>query len=344
MIYFKKPTSLLIDNLAIVYNIFYSNEFIYIVSNNYFEEDKKTRSFILDFKVNGEFVKYINEYGSFCHETMNIYKIENKWDKMILTVVYKENEYNFDINENNFISEKNDFITLMTLFKNDYYFIPVYLKHYKNLGIKHFNFYFNFSLDELLNLKDMNNIIDEIKKDNEIEVSFIEWNFKYWIHHKTNFLSNAQCPAIADMFFKSKNQYKYIYFNDLDEYLFFKDTNIKSFSEFLDKHKDIDVFQLNMYWSDYQNELLEEDGTISFYNFSNNFNINNFVIKDEIDKNKITSCSKIILKTSHLGCGVHKEIRMLYSNHGIVKTEYKRLVIDGFYHIYNLKEKRRKIK
>lgn len=344
MIFFKKPLSLIIDNLVIVYNIHYSNEFIHIISNGYFEEDKKTRSFILNFKVNNEYVDYINEYKNCCHESINIYKIENKWDRIKLTVVYKDIDYDFELNENNFIPEKNDFITLMTLFKSDYYLMPVYLKHYKNLGIKHFSFYFNYSFDDLLNLKDIGNIIDDIKKDNGIEVFFNEWNFKYWIHHNNNFLSNAQSPAMADMFLKSKNQYKYIYFNDLDEFLFFKDTNIKSISDLLDKHKDVDVIQFNMYWSDYRNESLEEDGSISFHNFSKDFDIKNFFIKDGIDKNKITNCSKMLLRTSNLGCGVHKEISVLHSNHGDIKPKYKRIVLDGFYHIFNLKEKKRIIK
>ena len=48
-----------------------------------------------------------------------------------------------------------------------------------------------------------------------------------------------------------------------------------------------------------------------------------------------------MLKTNLYGCGVHKELSFLYYDGNMIKKEYSRIIIDGFYHLCNLKEKPR---
>jgi len=347
MLYFEKPVNLIVDDLVIVYNVFFTSETIYVISNNYYTEDKK-RLLNLEFKINDVKTKNINLFRDLCHqESINLYKLQNEsndYDKK-LTVCYKDNEYDILLTKQNFIYEKNDFITLMTLFKGDYELLPTYICHYKNLGVKHFYFYYNYSYEELIQLKNIQKIIDNINTDDEIDCTFIEWNYPYWKTVNTNFIHYAQCPAMCDMYYKSKHLFQYIYFNDLDEYLFFQDKDVNNFNELINKYNSIDVFQFNMYWSKYVIENNKEQDSnentlISYFNFNKSFNVNNFVILDQKERSK-TNRSKILLKTNLLGCLVHKEINKLSSNKGKINMPYNRIILDGFYHITNLLEKKR---
>lgn len=350
MLEFHSPLNLIVDDIVIVYNIFYSNDYIYIISNNYFMEDKITRFLSLDFKINHITTDHINLFSNIeaYHESNNIYKIKNIYgdEHILLTIIYNNNNYEFNLSEKHFISsEKYDLISLMTLFKSDYELLLVYINYYKSIGIKNFTFYYNYTFDDLKKLKNIDKIIETIEKDESIFVNFIEWPYNYWIKFDNNLNHNAQTPAIADMYYKSSNRFKYLYFNDLDEYLFFDDPKVLNIQDFLKKYDNIDVFQLNMYWSKYINETIEKDKNgmelISYSDLEKNFDVKKFIIQDNPKKNDIVNRSKILLKTNLGGCSVHKEIRHLYSNNGPIKIDYKRKIINGFYHICNLKDKPR---
>lgn len=348
MIYFEKPINLIVDDLVIVYNIFFTTETIYVISNNYLTEDKK-RFLHLEFKINDFSVKNINLFDTNCfHESINLYKLQNDSNdtEKKITVCYNDKEYDIYLTKQNFIYEENDFITLMTLFKCDYELIPTYIYHYKNLGVKHFYFYYNYSYQEFIQLKNIQEIIDNINTDDDIVCTFIEWNHKYLRHINGNLIHYAQCPAMTDMYYKSKHLFQYIFFNDLDEYLFFQDKDISNFNQLINKYNNIDVFQFNMYWSKYIIEnIMECDNNgntrISYLNFKKHFNINNFVITEQKDKNHIHLRSKILLKTNLFGCTVHKPINRISSNTDIIKINYNSIILDGFYHITNLLEKKR---
>ena len=233
----------------------------------------------------------------------------------------------------------------MTLFKNDYKLLPIYIQHYKNLGITNFTFYYNMTITELMNLNEITEIIDNITNDKTIDVTLIEWPFQYWKHINSNFMHYSQTTAITDMYYKSRYRFKYVYFNDLDEYLFFEDNNIKTIEELINKYFNVDVFQFNMYWSKYINDAIEIDENnnelITYDNLKNNFNSNNFQIQKISDINQKFNRSKILLRTNLMGCTVHKEICKLFSNNGNIKLNYNKIIIDGFYHICNIKEKTR---
>jgi hypothetical protein len=348
MLHFEKPTHLIVNDLVIIYNIFCTSETIYVISNNYLTEDKK-RLLHLEFKINDVSIQNINLFDTYCfHESVNLYKLENNYtdSEKKLTVCYNDNEYDIYLTKQHYIYEKNDFITLMTLFKYDYQLIPTYICHYKKLGVKHFYFYYNYSYQEFIQLKNIQEIIDNINNDPDIHCTFIEWDYEYLRHINGNLIHYAQCPAMTDMYYKSKHMFQYIFFNDLDEYLFFQDKEINNFNELINKYNSVNVFQFNMYWAKYINNSVMEcdyEGNtgISYLNFQKTFNINHFVITEQKDKEDKHIRSKILLKTNLYGCTIHKPLSEISSNTEIIKIDYNSIILDGFYHITNLLEKKR---
>jgi hypothetical protein len=373
MLYLEKPVNLIVDGLTIVYNVFFTFETIYVISNNYFNKDDQ-RLINLEFKINDVQTKNINFFNKYYNhwEQVNFFQIQHNskdYDKK-LTVCYKDKEYDiyltkqnfiYDksffiknisyLTKQNFIYDKNNVIAMMTLFKDDYELLPTYISHYKKLGIKHFYFYYNYSYQQLIELKNISEILDNINSDNEINCTFIEWDHKYFEYVDGRTYHSSQCPAMFDMYYKAKHLFQYIYFNDLDEYLFFKDKDVNNFNEFIQKYNNIDIFQFNMYWSKYIIKNMMEvnsDGNllISYSNFNKDFNLNNFVILEHHDETHKTQRSKMLLKTNLFGCGVHKETYKISTNESeeeiyLPYNNLNRLVLDGFYHITNILEKKR---
>jgi hypothetical protein len=347
MIIFETPITLIVNDFIIVYNIFYTHDYIYIISNNYRDNGTiKNLEFNIEFKIDNIYIKYINLYRDQSNERMNLYKLENNNNNknIKLTIIYNNIDYDFFLTEKNFIIENDELISLMTLFKGDYKLIPSYIKHYKKIGIKNFYFYYNYSNNDLLKLKDIDIIIDSITNDDEISCYFIEWNYKYWFGINGINIHNAQTTAMTDMYYKSKYKCKYVYFNDLDEFLFFDDKNIFNIFDFLEKYNDVDVFQFNMYWSKYinnNNNINDNNYSLSIEHFNKDFDANNFIILQLHDKNQHQHRSKNLLKTNLLGGGVHKVFDCVNSNNGIIKINHKKYIVDGFYHVCNLQEKNR---
>jgi len=301
---------------------------------------EKRRLLNLKFKVNNVAVSHINLFTDHpTHESSNVYKLANttkELDKKI-TVCHNNKEYELMLPSHKFISYKQDLLTAMTLFKGDYKLIPTYIKHYKSLGIMSFNLYYNYSHENLIKLPNMTEILHNIDMDKDITCTFMEWNFPYWKIINRQRMHMSQSPAISDMYYKSKHLYQNILFNDLDEYIYFNDKEINRFDELLIKYKDEAIFQFNGRWSKYIVEDKMEQNVhnqrgISYLNFTNTFNMNNFVVSGWPDARR----SKILLKTNLLGMKIHKALSQLSSNDDILKIPYEHKVVGEFHHVHNI--------
>jgi hypothetical protein len=71
---------------------------------------------------------------------------------------------------------------------------------------------------------------------------------------------------------------------------------------------------------------------ISYLNFTNTFNMNNFVVSGWPDARR----SKILLKTNLLGMKIHKALSQLSSNDDILKIPNEHKVVGEFHHVHNI--------
>lgn len=142
MIHFEIPLSLIIDDFIVVTNIFYTYDYIYIISVNYKAENNDVtvrNAFGLKFKLNDNDIEHENLFqDSGSADRFSIFKITNPNNKQSkkLTIMFEQNTYDYNLTENNYVDNTMHNLSLMTLFKHDYKLLPSYIKHYKNLGVK----------------------------------------------------------------------------------------------------------------------------------------------------------------------------------------------------------------
>lgn len=110
--------------------------------------------------------------------------------------------------------KKKDMVA-MTMFKNDTELIHSYVTYYTRMGVDHFYMYYN-DVKPIQSLPQYPN------------VTYIQWNYPYYVdnHH------HAQIGAITDFLYWSKHFAKYVLYNDMDEYIFWKgpsDLTLKQF-------------------------------------------------------------------------------------------------------------------
>ena len=133
-------------------------------------------------------------------------------------------------------SEKKGNLSITTLFKNDYNLFPIFYDFYVKQGVDHFYMYYNGIInDKIKNIFNYKN------------VTLIQWDFRYW-NKNCKYVHHAQMGQIHDALYKfGKNNYNYMIFCDLDEYLYVKDKNIKSF---IKENPKIDIFGFRNKWAD----------------------------------------------------------------------------------------------
>ena len=429
MITYEYPLTLIYNGLVVIANIFYTDDYIYIISVNY-KKDKNTDTPIIDafdltFKIDDSSVEsdnIFNDLGSADRyniyriplpDITNIYKVvsdqvvafdqvENKRiDRFSLkfmqrvirkpyiskrrafdfslksrrvaceqtkthcdaglmtsqiqgfkvTVRFEGSDYDFNLTEKNYCPLQAKQISMMTLFKDDYKLLPSYIKHYRDLGVKHFSLYYNGKIVDLLKRDGIDRILGTIPDD--IDVKICEWDLPYWFGRDGYvFTSVAQSTAMTDMLYKSKCQFEYVFFNDLDEYLFFDDKNLDctNILHLLDKYNTCGVLQFNMYWATYINEKAifynpnDEIKTITYEDFNSDFNVSNFVKYSGV-KNDSWRTKCIIKINSVFIVQVHGPIDSFYlkNKNGTTlhKLQLKNIRMDGFYHLLNIREKYR---
>jgi hypothetical protein len=151
------------------------------------------------------------------------YKNKKYIDKLA-TQISQLNRIN-NINTNNRLNllNHNYFLTVTTLFKDDFNLFPIYYKYYKSQGVDHFYLYYNNNIENL-----DQNFYKYINSLNDVTLT--EWNYRYLNDDSTKYKHHAQLGQIHDALYRfGKNNSKYMIFNDFDEYFKIKGITIKNY-------------------------------------------------------------------------------------------------------------------
>ena len=235
-----------------LFDVFWKNNLIYLIlsiNNNIVDESK------LNVYLNKTKIKLKQKIIKDKYEPTLIFIYDdNSIDiskKLFIQVFFDGKEYSKEI-EKIVNKEKSNFLCLTTLFKDDYNLFPNFYNYYKRQGVQHFFMYYNGLL---------NNKIKEIF--NYKDVTLIEWNFRYWNPKKYKYRHHAQLGQMHHALYKyGKDNYEYMIFNDLDEYLFIP--NIK-LVEYIKLNTNINVFGFKNIWAKTKSKQkkLEENLDIS---------------------------------------------------------------------------------
>ena len=147
------------------------------------------------------------------------------------------------------------FLTLATLFQNDYTIFPLFYNYYKSQGVSHFYMYYNGVITK--------QIKDFFAKYSSDIVTLIEWNFHYWNPRTFKYPHHAQPAQIHHAIYRyGKSMSEYMISCDLDEYLHIpvqvdnnKENNKDGYGidltlkKYIDSHRDIDIFGFCNIWA-----------------------------------------------------------------------------------------------
>ena len=155
-------------------------------------------------------------------------------------------------------------------------YVSEYVKHYKNLGFDH------------IYIGDNNRDGEENFKD--VLQSDIDENFVtlYDYRHLTAF-TDLIYTYFTDMYNKLSNEYDWIAFFDMDEFLtLVKDTNIK---DYLSRECFKNANQILINWKTYtDNDLIYDDGRPCLERFTTPMDINKYVQYGDIKENQHIKC------------------------------------------------------
>lgn len=263
-------------NILLFFDIFYKNNKIYLIMPIYNTPVNPNYIYIT---VNNKFLQLTEMHIKDSNEPILIYiynytsppntliKVNvNFMNKLIksydlMHIYTKINITNSD-NQNN-----SKFLSLTTLFKNDYYLFPIFYNYYKKQGVQHFYMYYN------------NVITPKIKKIfNKPDVTLIEWCFHYWNPIEIKYCHHAQMGQMHHALYKyGKDTYDYMIFCDLDEYLHipskyfidkdkYNDNDEKTITKFIKNNSNIDIFGFCNYWANTIDNNIPSLTTIEFPN------------------------------------------------------------------------------
>jgi len=146
-------------------------------------------------------------------------------------------------------TSRQHFLTLATLFQNDYTIFPLFYNYYKSQGVSHFYMYYNGVITK--------QIKDFFAKYSSDSVTLIEWNFHYWNPRTFKYPHHAQPAQIHHAIYRyGKSMSEYMISCDLDEYLHIPvqadNDNHRlglTLKKYIDSHRDIDIFGFCNIWA-----------------------------------------------------------------------------------------------
>ena len=219
------------NNEEFIYDIFARNGEIIVIANNNNDIDK------LKIYLSNVLLKEDSTFLVRDNLILLIYKINEKTLKDIPIRV----EYNDLIVElilyHIFLESPNQYIASTTQFKFDYFLIPLYTEYYLKQGIDHIYLYYNGKLNEI-------NIPREILSSKS--VTLIEWDYPYT---KEDGKQYSQLAQMQHAYFKYANIfYKFMLFNDLDEYIITEDKS--RLVDYVKKKESYDGIVFHNVWAD----------------------------------------------------------------------------------------------
>jgi hypothetical protein len=299
MVSYNDINSFIIDeNHVLFFDIFYRNNEVILICPPY---DNSS--------INHNNIQILHNFGLL---KLKRRIIDNEWERvMVLIYEISCNDTMIDLNviyNNNLkqyrltcdIKLSKTILALTTLFKYDFYLMPIFHDFYKYQGVQSFFMYYNGTItDDIRNYMNYDDVI------------LIEWNFAYW--HRgmgvcpTRGISphHAQPGQINHALYKyGKILSDYMVFNDLDEYMHIDGCKL---IDFISKMKLTDSFIFWNYWTDTLDGNIKSKIPLEFYT-------------DEGEEGKLDYRTKSIHKVStadlvgiHLGKQYNKKESLLYN-------------------------------
>ena len=168
------------------------------------------------------------------HIYILLYTLYTKTSSIDVEVSYNDINKKFNLETKDL--KKTKTLCITTLFKDDYYLLPLFVDYYIKEGVEHFYLYYNGYLNTVP-------IPDIIAKNNN--VTLIEWPFIYRRgEHKDK--DNAQPSQLNHTLYKYGDIYSHILFNDLDEYVYHSGYN--TLISLINENKDVDSFGFKNNW------------------------------------------------------------------------------------------------
>jgi hypothetical protein len=197
------------NDIFLFFDIFYKNNLIYIICPIYYEHYTNIKFFYKNnlLEINNNIIKQNTKNEASQIIIYNINNTSNE-EEIEIYVIYNNLSKNFKLKH--IITTEKNYVIATTLFKNDYKLIPIYYNYYSKLGITKFYLYYNGIINEEI-----------LKYCNYPNVYLFEWNFKYWNDKKyAKYINHAQLGQLNhSLYYNGKQNFKYMLFNDLDEYI-----------------------------------------------------------------------------------------------------------------------------
>ena len=301
------------ETSILFFDIFYKNNKIFLIMPIYNDPPDKEKIFV---NVDNTRLKLAHSYVKDVREPIAIYVynyVNNNYvnDKEVNQCIDSSNTDTSDI-PNDVINVKvvfNDivkvynlkhirtnnetkkFLTITTLFKDDYSLFPLFYNYYKNQGVSHFYMYYNGMLTKEI----------QDKFINYDDVTLIEWVFHYWNPPSCKYCHHAQLGQLHHAIHRyGKDMCEYMTFCDFDEYLHIpfelviNNTN-NTLIKFIQNNPTIDIFGFCNIWA----ETLNKEYTIT------NKLPNKILTNNEISR--YSDRSKNIYKISSINTiGIHQ--------------------------------------
>lgn len=310
MLYFHYPKSLVVNGKTIFCNMRLIGNQILLTGAVYLNSPIEYSQ--LELLVNGEKQAFqVIERRAYEPSVICIYENDKllELSNISLQIKYQNHSYEYSLEKENYPKYN---IVSMTVFKDDYRLMELYVDYYSKLGVDAFFFYYNGKLDEKMY---------DFIKDSSHSIHITEWNYQYWTNPNIvlKYCSghHAQPMAIMDSLYWLKKVSNYCLYNDFDEYIF----SNHSLSKFVKLLPDVNHFGFICYWS-----KVGED-TVTYENIKQKFY--------ELELIKGKDCGmerrKCMVKLSDI-----KIMRVHFPSD--YNKQEKNIFIHGFHHICNFEE------
>lgn len=229
------------ENYVLFFDIFYRNNEIVLICAPYDNPNinQNQIDIIYNFKILKQKKYYIdNEWE---RVLVLLYEIDTNDEVININVRYKNICKSYKLT--NKINHNTTELALTTLFKYDYYLMPIFYDYYNNQGVQKYYMYYNGIItDEIKNIMNLPNVV------------LIQWNFSYWHRGMGTCPKRGISPHHAQPGQINHALYKYgllltdyMIFNDLDEYMYIDNRKLIDFIKLM-KHTDSFIFW--NYWAD----------------------------------------------------------------------------------------------
>jgi hypothetical protein len=251
------------DTRLLFFDIFYKNNKIYLIMPIY---NKPANPLQISITVNKNELSLSESYVKDSNESALIYvynvpcvdrKLASKIEaEVICCEITKTYTLQHIVTPTTFTipsTSRQYFLTLTTLFQNDYHIFPLFYNYYKSQGVSHFYMYYNGTITSAIQ--------DFFSKYSSDNVTLIEWNFHYWNPRTFKYSHHAQPAQMHHAIYKyGKSISDYMIFCDLDEYLHIpvskynndnndNDSRTITLKQYIENNSNIDIFGFCNIWA-----------------------------------------------------------------------------------------------